>query len=77
MNSESIIDKKGRVCIPVELRKKLNLKAGEKLLFQVKEGTIIMIKATKPKEFIERSKIFRKHLQEVTDEPIPVKKIFD
>jgi len=34
MNFKSKIDEKGRVYIPTEIRKLLNLNAGEKVLFQ-------------------------------------------
>ena len=76
MNIESKIDEKGRICIPAELRKILNLKTGEKMVFQIKNKKLIIRKATTPKEFIEKSKAFEKHLNEVTDESIPTEKLF-
>ena len=75
MNSESKIDDKGRICIPAELRKIMNLKSGEKMIFQIEEDKIIIRKATKPKEFIEKSKKFGEHLKKITKKPISTEKI--
>ena len=77
MNAESKIDEKGRVCIPNEIRKLLNLKAGEKLLFQVQDGKIILRKSTSTEEFIKKSDEFSKKLKEITKEPIEFKKMFE
>ena len=78
MDSETFIDEQGRIKIPLEVRKKMNLKPGEKVLFKFENDKIVIIKAIAPKEFIEKAKEFRKHLSEVTDEPLPpIKKIFE
>lgn len=77
MNSESKIDDKGRICIPAELRKIMNLKSGEKMIFQIEEDKIIIRKATKPKEFIEKSKKFGGHLKKITKKPISTEKIIE
>ena len=77
MTSESKIDEKGRINIPAEIRRKLNLKSGEKMIFQIKGEKIILRKVITPKEFIEKSKVFREHLKKVTDEPITIDKIFE
>ena len=56
----------------------MNLKPGEKMVFKIENEKIVIVKAITPKEFIEKSKEFRKHLSEVTDEPLPpIKKIFE
>jgi len=44
VQSESIVDEKGRICIPAELRKRLNIKAGEKVLFQTDNNDTIIIR---------------------------------
>lgn len=77
MNAESKIDDKGRVCIPNEIRKLLNLKAGEKILFQVQDDKIILRKSTSMEEFIKKSEDFSETLKGITKEPIKFKKIFD
>jgi AbrB family looped-hinge helix DNA binding protein len=77
MNAESKIDNKGRVLIPSEIRKQLNLKAGEKILFQVQDDKIILRKSTSIKDFITKSEAFSEKLKEITKEPIEFKKIFD
>ncbi len=77
MNIESTIDEKGRVCIPVELRKRMNIKLGEKIFLQIKGNTIIMRKSTSVEEFIKKSKEFSEHLKKIADKPIEFKKIFE
>jgi len=77
MNSESIIDEQGRICIPLEIRKKMNIKPGEKLIFQIDQEKLIVHKALSPEQFIAKAKKLQKHLSEVTDEPIPFKKIIE
>ncbi|MGQ4876376.1 MAG: AbrB/MazE/SpoVT family DNA-binding domain-containing protein [Promethearchaeia archaeon] len=62
MNTELKIDEKGRICIPIEIRKMLNIKAGEKLFFQVKDDKIILRKSTSVEDFIKKSDEFGKKL---------------
>jgi len=77
MNVKSKIEEKGRVYIPTEIRKLLNLKAGEKILFQVQDDKIILRKSTLMEEFIKKSEEFSEKLKGITKEPIRFKKIFD
>ncbi len=77
MNAESKIDDKGRVCIPNEIRKLLNLKVGEKILFQVQEDKIILRKSISMEEFVKKSEVFSKKLKESIKEPIEFKKMFE
>ncbi len=77
MNAESKIDDKGRVCIPNEIRKMLNLKSGERMLFQVQDGKIILRKSTSMEEFIKKSEDFSEKLKGVIKEPIEFKKIIE
>ncbi len=77
MNAESKIDDKGRVCIPNEIRKMLNLKPGEKILFQVQDDKIILRKSSSMEEFIKKSENFSEKLKKITKEPIEFKKMFE
>jgi len=77
MDAESKIDDKGRVCIPIEIRKMLNLKSGERMLFQVQNGKIILRKSTSIEEFIKKSEDFSEKLKGVTKDAIEFKKIID
>lgn len=77
MNAESKIDDKGRVCIPNEIRKLLNLKSGEKVLFQVQDDKIILRKSASMEDFIKKSEDFSEKLKGITKEPIEFKKMFD
>jgi len=49
METETIIDEKGRICIPATLRKKLNLNAGEKIIMRIDEKQNLIIKALQGK----------------------------
>lgn len=78
MNSESKIDEKGRVCIPIELRKKLKLKPGENVLFHLNEDNTISIRKTiTPAEFIDEVEKFKKALKKESDKPIIFEKLFE
>ena len=77
VNVESKIDNKGRVCIPNEIRKMLNIKPGEKILFQVKDDKLILRKSTSIEEFIKKSEDFSKKLKGIIKEPIEFKKMFE
>ena len=77
MNAESKIDDKGRICIPSEIRKMLNIKSGEKILFQIQGDKIILRKSTSMEDFIDKSEAFGKKLKEITKEPIEFKKMFE
>ena len=77
LTSDTIIDDKGRVCIPAEFRKRLNLKSGEKITFQVgnDNNSIIMRKSITPKEFVQKVEEFKKKLRSSTKEPIQFEKL--
>ena len=77
MEIESIIDEKGRICIPANFRKKLNLTPGEKILFRIDEkNNLIVQRFVFPEEFIEQAKQFRNHLKKQTQEPLGFEKLF-
>jgi AbrB family looped-hinge helix DNA binding protein len=73
---ESILDEKGRVCIPSELRKQLNLLPGEKLVFQIDENTLIVKKAVEPHELVEKARKLRKNIRQNEQDPIEYKPLF-
>ncbi|MHA1147460.1 MAG: AbrB/MazE/SpoVT family DNA-binding domain-containing protein [Promethearchaeota archaeon] len=77
MNAESKLDDKGRILIPSEIRKLLNIKSGEKLLFQIQEDKIILRKSTSMEEFISKSEEFSKKLKDSSKEPLKFQKILD
>ncbi len=77
MYSEMVIDEQGRISIPLEIRKKLNIKPGERLIFNINQEKLIIQKALNPEEFIAKAKELQKHISEVTDDPLPFKKIIE
>lgn len=52
MADEAILDKKGRIVIPRQLRDELGLREGSKVKLLLDEEKIIVIKPVNPKEFI-------------------------
>ena len=40
------VSSKGQITIPIEIRKKLNLKEGDKVLFVEKEGNVFILNAS-------------------------------
>ena len=77
LNAESKIDEKGRVIIPIEIRKLLNIKSGEKIIFQVQDDKIILRKSTSIEDFVNKSKIFSEKLKNITKKPIEFKKMLE
>jgi AbrB family looped-hinge helix DNA binding protein len=77
VNVDSVIDEKGRICIPIELRKKLNLHPGEKIMFQLNPGGILVRKAMDPRDSIEKVEEFSQRLAKERKTPIPVRKLFE
>jgi len=77
MNAESKIDDKGRILIPSEIRKLLNIKSGEKLLFQIQEDKIILRKSTSMEDFVSKSEELSKKLKETSKKPIEFHKILE
>lgn len=77
MDIESKIDDKGRITIPSEIRKQMNIKSGEKFIFQVQDNKIILRKSISVEEFIQKSKKFSEKLREVPEEMMEFEKLFD
>lgn len=53
MELERTISEKGQVVIPKDVRKKLGLAAGSEIIFEVKDGQIIIKKKMSPKDFVD------------------------
>lgn len=77
MSVESTIDEKGRICIPAELRRKLNLKAGEKIIFQLNDNSLTLRKAIKAEELSKKVNKFHKSVKKATSKPITFEKLFE
>lgn len=50
---EVIVDSKGRVLIPKDIRDQVGLRAGGKARLKIEKGKIIILPPFSPKEFIE------------------------
>ena len=51
---EAKVTSKGQITIPIEIRKKLGVNAGDAISFQIKEAGIIVEKANRPQTIQER-----------------------
>ncbi len=74
---ETTIDEKGRVCIPAQLRKKLNLEPGEKVIFQLNNDSLTLRKAIAPEEFSKQVSDFQKAVKIATSKPITFEKLLE
>ena len=63
MSLEVQLDEKGRITIPTEIRKKLDLKPGEKLIIQVSNNAITLQQKVGVKELQEKAAKFRAELK--------------
>jgi len=52
MVEEAVVDKKGRIVIPVHLRQGLRLHGGAKVKLTVEDGKILIMRQVTPEEFI-------------------------
>ena len=52
MVEEAVVDKKGRIVIPVHLRKGLGLREGAKVKLTLEDGKIFIMRQVTPEEFI-------------------------
>ncbi len=73
---ETIVDSKGRILIPKEIREKIGLKAGDRTRLKVEEGKIIVIPPISPEEFIEEMEGCIKEGTPTID-PLRLKKIWE
>lgn len=76
--SESILDSKGRVLIPEELRKKAGLTTGSKLKLRIESGdTLKITKSIPPKRFIEELEgVIKKGSSVKREDPLKLKEIW-
>lgn len=77
MSIEVQLDNKGRITIPTDIRKKLDLKPGEKLLIHVSNNSITLQPKVNAKELQEKALKFRSELKLMTKKPIAFEKLFD
>ncbi len=53
MSFEVRIDDRGRITLPKEVRERLNLKSGDRLLIKIRGDSIILVRAEDPFKIIE------------------------
>ena len=76
MTQEILMDSKGRILVPLEIRKQLNLKTGEKFMFSIENGHLILLKSSTYEEFINEIADFQENVQKASKAPISTEKLF-
>lgn len=77
MSIEIQLDEKGRITIPTDIRRQLNLKPGEKLFMKVTNNQITIQPKLSAKELREKASKFRSELKSMTTKAISFEKLFD
>ncbi len=75
-NEEVVVDSKGRILIPKEVRDRLGLKPGGRAQLKVEKETIIIIPPISPEEFIEEMEGCIKEGNSTID-PLKLKEIWE
>ena len=73
---KTALDEKGRITIPLELRKKLGLKPGEEINLAIVNNILLLRKTLTIDEFEDLSNDIRKKLKRKIDSPIEFEKLF-
>ncbi|MBN1329316.1 MAG: AbrB/MazE/SpoVT family DNA-binding domain-containing protein [Candidatus Heimdallarchaeota archaeon] len=76
MDSDIVVDSKGRILIPKEIRKKLNIKSGSKLILKIEDERLVLLRATSLNDFQSELASFQEKLRRLTAEPISTDKLF-
>ncbi len=76
MTIEVQLDYKGRITIPTDIRKQLNLKPGEKLFMNVTSNSITIQPKLSAKQLQEQASKFRVELKTMTKKTITFEKLF-
>ena len=76
MDSDVIVDTKGRILIPKDIREKLNISPGVRFLIKIEEGRLVLLRTTSLEDFQSEIETFQEKLKKLTNEPIPIEKLF-
>ncbi|MHA1519518.1 MAG: AbrB/MazE/SpoVT family DNA-binding domain-containing protein [Promethearchaeota archaeon] len=76
MVQEIIMDTKGRILVPLEIRKQLNFEPGERFIVTIENGRLVLLKSGSYEEFMQEIKEFQQELQKVTQKPISTERLF-
>ena len=75
--SSTIVDDKGRIIIPEDLRKKLRIRKGSKVKINVKYNEVVITSAVDSKKFIEKMEGFIKEGSKIEKmDPLKLKEIW-
>ena len=77
MTQEAVIDEKGRIVIPNDVRNSLGLKKGMRVKLHVESDKLIIEKTVSPAEFLTKMKGFIKKGSKVpVSDPIELKQVW-
>ena len=75
--SNTIVDDKGRIIIPEDLRKKLRIRKGSKVKINVKYNEVVITSVVDSKKFIEKMEGFIKEGSKIEKmDPLKLKEIW-
>lgn len=76
LNSDVIVDTKGRILIPKDIREKLNILPGVRFLIKIEDGRLVLLRTTSLEDFQSEIETFQEKLKKLTSDPIPTEKLF-
>ena len=75
--SEVVVDSKGRIVIPEDIRKKVGLGSGSRVKVRVERGAVVITKGVEAKEFTKEMEGFLKKGSPVrATDPLKLKEIW-
>ena len=75
MKMSTTVDDKGRITIPKEIRDKLEIKKGNKVVISIAGNTILVRKTLDSEEFSEIATVIRDDLKTRSKTPIEFEKV--
>ena len=76
INNDITMDSKGRILIPLEIRKRLDMSPGETFKFSMENGKLFLLKSSEHTELVHEIKKFQKEVKKVLKTPISTEKLF-
>ena len=76
LNQDIVMDSKGRILIPLEIRKQLQLNPGEIFKFSLENGKLFLLKSSEHAELIQEIEKFQGEVKKVLTTAISTEKLF-
>lgn len=76
LNQDIVMDSKGRILIPLEIRKLLQMNPGETFKFSLENGKLFLLKSSEHSELIQEIEKFQGEVKKVLKTAISTEKLF-